>query len=96
MRTKLLRGKEGVTVQLLYPSTLDEYRQVLDALGGGRPAVATGVAALRSRQIAGRRTPPTWSRRRCSGTLVGMAGAGRWSGRQVGSGPAAVFGEQGE
>ena len=51
MRTKLLRGKEGVTVQLLYPSTLDEYRQVLDALGGGRPAVATGVAALRSRQI---------------------------------------------
>ncbi len=42
MRTRLLRGKEGVTVQLLYPSTLDEYRQVLDALGGGRPAVATG------------------------------------------------------
>ena len=42
MRTRLLRGKEGVSVQLVYPSTLDEYRQVFDALGGGRPAVATG------------------------------------------------------
>lgn len=33
MRTKLLRGKEDVTVQLVYPSTVDEYRQVLDVLG---------------------------------------------------------------
>ena len=42
MRTKLLRGRKGVTVQLVYPSTFDEYRQVLDALGGARPAVAYG------------------------------------------------------
>ena len=95
MRTRLLRGKEGVTVQLLYPSTLDEYRQVLDALGGGRPAVATGE--LHSVPARSRPENAAYvSRRRSSATLVGMAGAGRWSGRQVGSGPAAVFGEQGE
>ena len=42
MRTKLLRCRADVTVQLVYPSTLDEYRQVLDALGGASPPVATG------------------------------------------------------
>ena len=40
MRTKLLRGREDVAVQLVYPSTLDEYRQVLDALGGAVDADA--------------------------------------------------------
>ncbi len=34
MRTKLLRGRDEVTIQLVYPSTLDEYRQALDALAG--------------------------------------------------------------
>ena len=38
MRTKLLRGRDEVTVQLVYPSTLDEYRQALDALRGSVPA----------------------------------------------------------
>ena len=42
MRTKLLRGREDVTVQLVYPSTLDEYRQALDALGGSLPASGNG------------------------------------------------------
>ena len=32
MRAKLLRGREDVTVQLVYRSTRDEYRQALDAL----------------------------------------------------------------
>ena len=42
MRTKLLRCRDDVTVQLVYPSTLEEYRQVLDALGGASAAVASG------------------------------------------------------
>ena len=42
MRTKLLRCRDDVTVQLVYSSTLEEYRQVLDALGGAAPAVANG------------------------------------------------------
>ena len=42
MRTKLLRGREDVTVQLVYPSTLDEYRQVFDVLGGSAPVVGSG------------------------------------------------------
>ena len=42
MRTKLLRGREDVTVQLVYPSTLDEYRQALDVLGGSAPVVGSG------------------------------------------------------
>ncbi len=42
MRTKLLRCRDDVTVQLVYPSTLEEYRQVLDAVGGTAPAVANG------------------------------------------------------
>ena len=45
MRTKLLRGREGLTVQLVYPSVLDEYRQVLDALGGSLPVVCKGGPA---------------------------------------------------
>ena len=43
MRTKLLRGKEDVTVQLVYPSTVDEYRQALDVLG--RPVDADSAPA---------------------------------------------------
>ena len=43
MRTKLLRGKEDVTVQLVYPSTVDEYRQALDVLG--RPVDADSPLA---------------------------------------------------
>ena len=31
-----------MTVQLVYPSTLDEYRQALDALGGSLPAAGNG------------------------------------------------------
>ena len=42
MRTRLLRGRDGVTVQLVYPSTLEEYRQALDALGGSVPASGSG------------------------------------------------------
>lgn len=42
MRTKLLQGTDAVTVQLVYPSTLDEYRQALDALGGSLPAAGNG------------------------------------------------------
>ncbi|MCY4667600.1 MAG: AAA family ATPase, partial [Rhodococcus sp.] len=42
MRTKLLRVREDVTVQLVYPSTFDEYRQALDALCGGGPAAGSG------------------------------------------------------
>lgn len=42
MRTKLLRGREGVTVQLVYSLTIDEYRQALDALGGSAPVVGNG------------------------------------------------------
>ena len=42
MRTKLLRGRDDVTVQLAYPSTLDEYRQALDAFGGSLPAAGNG------------------------------------------------------
>ena len=42
MRTKLLRCRNDVKVQLVYPSTLEEYRQVLDALGGASAAVASG------------------------------------------------------
>ena len=42
MRTKLLRGRDDVTVQLVYPSTPDEYRQSLDALGGSLPAAGNG------------------------------------------------------
>ena len=42
MRTKLLQGRDDVTVQLVYPSTLDEYRQALDALGGSLPAAGNG------------------------------------------------------
>lgn len=45
MRTKFLRGREGVTIQLVYPSTLDEYRQALDALAGFPPAVGVGDPA---------------------------------------------------
>ena len=33
MRTKLLRARDDVTVQLVYPSTADQYRQALDVLG---------------------------------------------------------------
>ena len=44
MRTKLLRCREEVTVQLVYPLTFEEYRQVLDALGGASAAVASGEA----------------------------------------------------
>ena len=43
MRTKLLRGKEDVTVQLVYPSTVDEYREALDVLG--RPVDADSAPA---------------------------------------------------
>ena len=43
MRTKLLRGREDVTVQLVYPSTVDEYRQALDVLG--RPVDADSAPA---------------------------------------------------
>ena len=42
MRTKLLRGRDDVTVLLVYPSTPDEYRQALDALGGTVPAAGNG------------------------------------------------------
>ena len=42
MRTKLLRCRDDVTVQLVYTSTLEEYRQVLDTLGGASQAVANG------------------------------------------------------
>ena len=42
MRTKLLRRRDAVTVQLVYPSTFDEYRQALDALGGSLPASGSG------------------------------------------------------
>ena len=42
MRTKLLRCRNDVKVQLVYPSTLEEYRQVLDVLGGASAAVASG------------------------------------------------------
>ena len=45
MRTKLLRCRENVTVQLVYPSTLEEYRQVLEALGSAGPAVVNGEPA---------------------------------------------------
>ena len=45
MRTKLLWSREGVTVQLVYPSTLEEYREVLDALGGAGTAVVNGELA---------------------------------------------------
>ena len=45
MRTRLLRGKEAVTVQLVYPSALDEYRQVLDVLGGCLPVAGNGGVA---------------------------------------------------
>ena len=45
MRAKLLRGRDDVTVQLVYPSTLDEYRQALDALGGSVPAVGNADSA---------------------------------------------------
>ena len=34
MRVKLLREKDESTVLLVYPSTIDEYRQALDTLGG--------------------------------------------------------------
>ena len=43
MRTKLLRAKEEVTVQLVYPSTVDEYREALDVLG--RPVDADSAPA---------------------------------------------------
>ena len=42
MRTKLLRCRSDVRVQLVYPWRLEEYRQVLDALGGASAAVASG------------------------------------------------------
>ena len=42
MRTKLLRCRDDVTVQLVYLSMLEEYRQVLDTLGGAARAVANG------------------------------------------------------
>ena len=45
MRTRLLRGREAVTVQLVYPSALEEYRQVLDVLGGCVPVAGNGGAA---------------------------------------------------
>ena len=35
LRTKLLRGGDDTTVLLVYPSTVEEYRQSLAALGGG-------------------------------------------------------------
>ena len=46
MRTKLLRGRDEVTVQFVYPSTLDEYRQALDAFGGSLPAAGNGDSPL--------------------------------------------------
>ena len=45
MHAKLLRGREDVTVLLVYPSALDEYRQVLDVLGGSLPVVGNGGPA---------------------------------------------------
>lgn len=45
MRIKLLRGRDGVTVQLVYPSALNEYRQAVDAFGGSPPAVGNGDPA---------------------------------------------------
>ena len=46
MRTKLLRGRDEVTVQFVYPSTLDEYRQALDAFGGSLPGAGNGDSPL--------------------------------------------------
>ena len=42
MRAKLLGGRGDVTVQLVYPSTLAEYHQALDALGGSVLSVGNG------------------------------------------------------
>ena len=42
LRTKLLRGGDDTTVLLVYPSTVEEYRQSLAALGGAPPSAEAG------------------------------------------------------
>ena len=56
MRTKLLRGTEDTTVLLVYPSTVDEYRQALSTLGGPRRKRASPPRAGGVPRGAGRRT----------------------------------------
>ena len=51
MRVKLLRGDDDATVLLVYPATIDEYTQALDALG--RAAGAAGDGGLGVGQAAG-------------------------------------------
>ena len=62
MRSKLLRGKQDVTVQFVYPSTADEYCQALDILGRSVDAASARAdcddvvdPALRSAESAGAR-----------------------------------------
>ena len=46
MRVKLLRGDDEATVLLVYPATIDEYTQALDA--AGRAAGAAGASGTGS------------------------------------------------
>ena len=45
MRMKLLRGDDDATVLLVYPATIDEYTQALDAVGRAAGAAGVGQAA---------------------------------------------------
>ena len=58
MRTRLLRGRDGVTVQLVYPSTLDEYRQDSRCprrlpSGGRERRLAPGLPPAGTRSLRG-------------------------------------------
>ena len=77
MRTKLLRGKDEVTVQLVYPSTLDEYRQALDALGGSLPPAANGDSPPASCQAAHAAYVVTTAHQRHLWALPDLAVSGR-------------------
>ena len=77
MRTKLLRGRDDVTVQLVYPSMLDEYRQALDALGGSLPAVGNGDAPPAGCRPAHAAYVVTTTRQRHLWALPDLAVSGR-------------------
>ena len=46
MRMKLLRGDDDATVLLVYPATIDEYTQALDAVGRAAGAAGDGRAGV--------------------------------------------------
>ena len=77
MRTKLLRGSEDTTVLLVYPSTVDEYRQALSTLGGSAPEAGEPAPAPAGSRAARAAYVVTAARQRHLWNLPDLAVSGR-------------------